>query len=171
VVESETAASTVSSKTSPLTESTPPAANVAQKLTAAEEEALYARGTFRKPVVEQMKSEAPRNEAGEMTCPTCFEVMPEKITKPTKKGAVERRGFDIDHFNKTWAERVSEMKQRAQETGKAPTRKEVLGEYNRLLRAQCPDCNQGHMFEGVQGVTTQETLPSTSAVKPKEPEQ
>lgn len=32
-----------------------------------------------------------------------------------------------------------------------PTRKEVLDEYNRDVRVQCPECNQGHEFEGVKG--------------------
>lgn len=94
------------------------------------------------------KQEAPRNEAGEMTCPTCRKVIPEKIKIETRKGPVERRGFDMDHFNKTWAQRVREMREQAAATGGKPTRKEVLDEYNRLLRAQCPECNQGHRFEG-----------------------
>ena len=53
-------------------------------------------------------------------------------------------------FNKylhTWAERVDDMKNRTSE----PTRKEVFDEYNRDVRVQCPECNQGHQFEGVEG--------------------
>lgn len=29
--------------------------------------------------------------------------------------------------------------------------KVFLDEYNRDLRVQCPECNQGHKFEGVEG--------------------
>ena len=47
----------------------------------------------------------------------------------------------------TWAERVEDMKAKPVE----PTRKEVLDEYNRDVRVQCPECNQGHKFEGVKG--------------------
>src|SRR5262249_51525676 len=112
---------------------------------------LYARGSFRKSTLETAKQEAPRNEAGEMTCPTCERVMPERITIETKKGPVERRGFDLDHFQKTWAQRVKEMREQAAATGREPSRKEVLDEYNKLVRAQCPECNQGHQFEGQPG--------------------
>lgn len=33
----------------------------------------------------------------------------------------------------------------------APTRKQVLDIFNEDVRVQCPECNQGHMFEGVKG--------------------
>ena len=36
---------------------------------------LFARGKFRKPVIEQAVSEAPVNDKGQMTCPTCNEVI------------------------------------------------------------------------------------------------
>jgi hypothetical protein len=113
------------------------------------DDALYARGSFRKKVVEGAAEGAPRNAEGEMLCPTCRRVMPEQIVVETKRGPVVRRGFDLDHFPETWAERVRRMMTRPS----PPTRKEVLDEYNRWLRAQCPECNQGHQFEGVPGLT------------------
>lgn len=109
---------------------------------------LYDRGSFRKSAVEKAKKEAPRNENGEMICPTCGKVMHEKITIQTKNGPVTRRGFDLDHYPLTWNERVNRMKSWATQ----PTRKTVLDVYNKCLRAQCPECNQGHAFEGIKGV-------------------
>ena len=72
---------------------------------------------------------------------------PDKITVQTKKGPIDRRGFDLDHYPDTWAERVKEM----QKLDPPPTRKEVLDEFNRRVRVQCPVCNQSHEFEGVPG--------------------
>ncbi|MBX7136249.1 MAG: hypothetical protein K1X67_26560, partial [Fimbriimonadaceae bacterium] len=123
---------------------------------------LFERGTFRVGTVKTVVEEAPRNEAGEMLCPTCREVMPETIQIMTKNGPRERRGFDIDHFWKTWSDRVNAMKKHAIETGVWPTRKAVLDEYNRNVRAQCPPCNQGHQFEGPTLLFPQpSTLPAT----------
>lgn len=59
----------------------------------------------------------------------------------------DRIGYDLDHYPTTWSERVQAMK--AQPT--APTRKQVLDIFNEDVRVQCPECNQGHMFEGVKG--------------------
>jgi hypothetical protein len=99
--------------------------------------------------------------------------MPEKITIETKRGPVERRGFDIDHFMKTWAQRVKEMKEQAAATGRHPTRKEVLDEYNKMLRGQCPECNQGHKFEGTPGPVPSlpEPPPTSPTAGPKKAEQ
>jgi RHS repeat-associated protein len=133
-------------------------------------DALYARSSFRKSTLEHAKGEAARNQAGEMTCPTCEKVMPEKITVETKKGPVDRRGFDMDHFNKTWAQRVKEMRDNAAATGREPSRKEVLDEYNRLLRAQCPKCNQSHQFEGQPAVTPPTATPPRPQPPTAEPE-
>lgn len=104
---------------------------------------LYARGKFRKPTHEKMKAEAPRDADGDMICPTCGKKMPETITRNGRS----RVGYDGDHYPTTWNERVQEMKK----WPTAPTRKQVLDIYNQDVRAQCPDCNQGHRFEGVKG--------------------
>ena len=39
---------------------------------------------------------APKNANGEMICPTCGEVIPEKITVMTKNGERTRVGYDLD---------------------------------------------------------------------------
>ena len=104
---------------------------------------LYARGKYRKSTHEKMKAEAPRDADGNMICPTCGKKIPETITQNGRK----RVGYDGDHYPTTWSERVQEMKK----WPTAPTRKQVLDIYNQDVRAQCPNCNQGHMFEGVKG--------------------
>ena len=104
---------------------------------------LYARGKFRKSTHEKMKAEAPRDADGNMICPTCGKKIPNVITKNGRT----RIGYDGDHYPTTWSERVKAMK--AQPT--APTRKQVLDIFNEDVRVQCPECNQGHMFEGVKG--------------------
>lgn len=38
-----------------------------------------------------------------------------------------------------------------QASGKSYTRKQVLDEYNSDLRVQCPPCNEGHEYEGIEG--------------------
>lgn len=108
---------------------------------------LFGRPKFRKATIEKAVAEAPRNSSGSMICPTCGEVIPEKIVINTKNGPRERVGYDLDHYPVTWAERVDTM--RAFDT--PPTRKEVLDEYNSNVRVQCPTCNQSHKFEGVKG--------------------
>jgi RHS repeat-associated protein len=109
---------------------------------------LYDRPSgFRKSTLEGVEEQAPRSQQGEMICPTCGEVMPETITVETRNGPIQRRGYDVDHYPLTWSERVGEMKE--QEI--PPTRKEVIDEYNRDVRAQCPGCNQGHKYEGIEG--------------------
>ena len=104
---------------------------------------LYARGKYRKSMHEKMKAEAPRDADGNMICPTCGKKIPETITQNGRT----RVGYDGDHYPTTWSERVQEMKK----WPTAPTRKQVLDIYNQDVRAQCPNCNQGHMFEGVKG--------------------
>ena len=104
---------------------------------------LYARGKYRKSTHEKMKAEAPRDADGNMICPTCGKKIPETITQNGRT----RVGYDGDHYPTTWSERVQEMKK----WPTAPTRKQVLDIYNQDVRAQCPNCNQGHMFEGVKG--------------------
>lgn len=84
---------------------------------------------------------------GEMICPTCGKVIPEKIQIQTKNGVKFRIGYDLDHYPSTWSERIKMLK--AQTT--PPTRKTVLDTYNKDVRVQCPVCNQGHKFEGVKG--------------------
>ena len=82
-----------------------------------------------------------------MICPTCGKDIPDSITINTKKGPLNRIGYDLDHYPDTWAERVASMK-----VGEVkPTRKEVLDEYNKRLRVQCHPCNISHAFEGVEG--------------------
>ena len=108
---------------------------------------LYRRSGFRKSTNEKAVREAPRNEYGEMICPTCGKAIPEKITIQTKNGPKIRRGYDLDHYPSTWNERVNNMKMRATQ----PSRKEVLDIYNESVRVQCPKCNQGHRFEGIKG--------------------
>ncbi|MCB2309241.1 HNH/ENDO VII family nuclease [Clostridium estertheticum] len=108
---------------------------------------LYKRGSFRKSERTKAKKNAPININGEMICPTCAEVIPDTIIQNTIKGPRKRVGYDLDHFPQTWAERVEVLKQK----DIPPTRKDVLDEYNRDIRVQCPDCNQGHKFEGIEG--------------------
>ena len=106
---------------------------------------LYKRGGFRKSTHEKALLEAPRNQNGEMICPTCGKKIQNQITQQTKNGLRNRRGYDLDHYPTTWNERVKKME--AQTV--PPTRKEVLNIYNEDVRVQCPDCNQSHKFEGV----------------------
>lgn len=102
---------------------------------------------FRKSARRKALENAPRNAQGEMVCSTCGEVIPEKIARQTKIGPQERVGYDLDHYPDTLVERIDEMKSREVK----PTRDEVLDEYNRDLRVQCPPCNVGHKYEGVEG--------------------
>ena len=111
------------------------------------DDGLYNRGSFRKSTNQRAIEEAPKNADGQMICTTCGDDIPEVITQQTKNGPRQRRGHDLDHYPETWSERVNRMKQ--QET--PPTRKEVLDEFNKDIRAQCPECNQGHQFEGIEG--------------------
>lgn len=112
------------------------------------EDVLYKRPSgFRKSTHETMRENGPKNAEGEMICPTCGRNMSDTITVETKNGSVKRRGYDGDHYPTTWAERVRDMQSREVK----PTRKEVLDEYNRDVRAQCPPCNQGHRYEGKPG--------------------
>jgi hypothetical protein len=111
------------------------------------DDALFARSSFRRSTIEEAVDAAPRNSSGEMICPACGEVIPEAIEMQTKNGPVTRRGFDLDHYPTTWAERVEQLKQLL----RRPTRQEVLDVYNTDVRVQCPTCNQGHGFEGIAG--------------------
>jgi uncharacterized Zn finger protein (UPF0148 family) len=111
-------------------------------------EPLYKWGSWRQKTFEEAESVAPRNEQGEMICPTCGKVIPKKVIQETKKGSIERRGYDLDHYPDTWAERKAKL----QETNPPPTRKQVLDEFNRDVRVQCPACNQRHEFEGKPGI-------------------
>jgi RHS repeat-associated protein len=122
-----------------------PAKNPTKSACPAEPQRLYKRGSFRRGAVTQAVNEAPVNAQGQMICPTCSEVIPETITIQTKNGPKVRRGFDLDHYPDTWAERVARMK----DLPEPPTRSDVLNEYNSRLRVQCPACNQSHRFEGI----------------------
>jgi hypothetical protein len=115
--------------------------------TATQPGSLYSRGTFRVGTVEQALGEAPINTAGQIVCPTCEEVIPPTIQVQTVNGLVTRRGFDLDHFPTTWSQRVQAMQQQSA----PPTRQQVLDAYNQAVRVQCPECNQGHQFEGQPG--------------------
>ncbi|MBQ3545168.1 MAG: filamentous hemagglutinin [Lachnospiraceae bacterium] len=111
------------------------------------DDALYARCSFRKKSIAKAESEAPRDSDGNMICPTCGKVIPKSIIIDTKNGPMTRRGYDLDHYPLTWDERKKIMKA----SGIRYTRKQVLDEYNSDLRVQCPPCNQGHLYEGVEG--------------------
>ena len=111
------------------------------------DDSLFKRGSFRKATKENAVANAPRDADGNMICPTCGEVIPEKITQNTKNGARTRVGYDLDHYPETWNERVKKMKT----SGHAYTRKEVLDRYNEDIRVLCPPCNEGHKFEGIEG--------------------
>ena len=111
------------------------------------EEKLYKRSSFRKSTRKIAEKNAPRNSNGEMICPTCGKVIPEKIQVQTKNGIKTRVGYDLDHYPTTWAERVENMKS----SGIKYTRKDVLDCYNSNVRCQCPECNQKHIFEGIKG--------------------
>lgn len=92
--------------------------------------------------------EASRNaNGGDLRCTTCGDDVSQPITIETKNGPVQRRGYDLDHFPETWAERVEAMKQLPER----PSRQQVLDVFNTDVRVQCPPCNQGHEFEGVWG--------------------
>ncbi len=102
----------------------------------------------RKQVEEKnSRKNAPRNSNGEMICPTCGKVIPEKIQVQTKNGIKTRVGYDLDHYPTIWAERAENMKS----SGMKYTRKDVLDCYNSNVRCQCPECNQKHIFKGIKG--------------------
>lgn len=111
------------------------------------DESLYNRGSWRTGTRTDAEANAPRNENGDMICPTCGDDIPDVIVRETRNGPQERVGYDLDHYPDTWADRVDEMQTR----DVPPARTEVLDEYNRDVRVQCPGCNQGHQFEGVEG--------------------
>ena len=111
-------------------------------------DSLFARGKFRKSARDKAVAEAPRDSHGNMICPTCGEIIPPKIIQNTKNGPRSRVGYDLDHYPVTWNERKNKMKASEQNY----TRKQVLDEYNKDLRVQCPPCNEGHQYEGVNGV-------------------
>ena len=69
------------------------------------DDALYARGNFRKKAVTKAEADAPRDSDGNMICSTCGKVIPESITINTKNGPMTRRGYDLDHYSLTWDER------------------------------------------------------------------
>ncbi len=77
----------------------------------------------------------------------CMSGFGKKIPETITQNGRTRVGYDGDHYPTTWSERVQEMKK----WPTASTRKQVLDIYNQDVRAQCPNCNQGHMFEGVKG--------------------
>ena len=77
----------------PTTTDSAPAAPDAGPTSSTEEDKLYSRGGFRKKAVEDAEAAAPRNKDGEMICPTCGKVIPEKVTVDTKNGPVERGVF------------------------------------------------------------------------------
>ncbi len=107
---------------------------------------LFARSSFRKSTHEAAK-EVARDASGKMICETCGDDIPDKISIETKNGPVQRVGYDLDHYPKTWAGRVRNfVEQRV-----PPTRAEVLEEYNKDVRALCPSCNVSHKWEGVPG--------------------
>ena len=108
---------------------------------------LYKRAAFRKSTHEKALREAPKNQNGEMICPTCGKKIQSKIIQQTKNGPRIRKGYDLDHYPTTWNERVQKMKTRAVQ----PSRSEVLDIFNEDVRVQCPKCNQGHQFEGIKG--------------------
>ena len=125
------------------TDSTPAAATGS----ADEPQKLYNRPGWRKNTVTNALNNAPTNEEGATICPTCGDPIQDIIEVQTKNGPVTRRGFDLDHFPDTWAERVKQL----QEQSDAPTRREVLDEYNLRVRVQCPSCNVSHRYEGIPG--------------------
>jgi hypothetical protein len=108
---------------------------------------LYDRPGFRKSTNAKAVENAPTNADGVKICETCGRPIEEPITIDTKNGPVTRRGYDLDHYPKTWAERVSEFKARAE----PPSRAEVIDAYNQDVRPLCPPCNVGHEWEGVPG--------------------
>jgi hypothetical protein len=94
------------------------------------------RPKFRKATIEQAFAEAPGTWGGK-ACPTCGT----RVGAGTiERGGVIRRDFDIDHTGKTWADRVKAMPDDI-------SRKAVIDAYQEGVRVQCPDCNQGHLYE------------------------
>ncbi len=93
------------------------------------------RPKFRKKTIENALKDAPDGADGVKICPTCG-------TKMTGEKVNGKRDFDVDHHTKTWAQRKKEL-------AKKPNlnRKEVIDEYQKDVRAQCPRCNRGHKYE------------------------
>ena len=123
------------------------AADLNEHLVNTSTQGLYNRGSWRKSTIVDAEAQAKAANNGDLLCATCGKDVSEKIIVETRNGPIERRGYDLDHYPETWEKRVENMKSRPVE----PTRKDVLDEYNRDVRVQCPGCNQGHEFEGVKG--------------------
>jgi hypothetical protein len=103
---------------------------------------LWERGSFRTSTHTNAVSQF-SDEAGTLRC-LCGEEIPATITVTRKGQAVQRIGYDLDHFNPTWVERVRRMQQLP-----IPVRRKlVLDVYNQDVRPLCPQCNQSHTFEG-----------------------
>lgn len=97
--------------------------------------AIEPRPKFRKSTIENAKNNAKHNPDGTMDCPTCE-------TKITGGKVNNKRDFDVDH-KPTWNSRKKAMR----EVDPPLTRKEVVDEYQRNVRIQCPECNRSHKFE------------------------
>jgi RHS repeat-associated protein len=74
------------------------------------------------------------SKPGTKQCPTCSKELTGK-----KDPETGRRDYDLDHTGKTWADRKKDLK--------GASRAEVIDEYQREVRTQCPHCNRGHKFE------------------------
>ena len=88
--------------------------------------ALEPRPKFRKKTVENALKDAPESADGSKICPTCGK----KITGEKVGG---KRDFDVDHTKKTWAQRKKVLADKPN-----LTHKEVIEEYQKDVRAQCP---------------------------------
>ncbi len=126
----------------------------------ATETALYSRTSWGRNVRSEVQAVAPRNIRGEQLCDTCGTVIPERITVQTKNGPQGRVGGQLDHIP-TLADRKRVWREGVHIRGEAPpSRAEVRKNYNdvKLLRELCPECNQGHKFENMEGVFRRRAL-------------
>jgi RHS repeat-associated protein len=112
-----------------------------------DDEEIYARGSWRKSTLVNAEKASRLANDGKLLCSTCGKDVSEKITIETKNGPQKRRGYDLDHYPITWAERITDMKNWSVKA----IRKDVIDEYNKKVRVQCPECNQSHQFEGIKG--------------------
>lgn len=100
--------------------------------------AARTRPSFRRGTERDALASAPRAPDGGAMCPGCGTSI--------GRGQIEfggrlRRDFDLDHYGRTWAERIREMSPDI-------SRPEVIDEYQEMVRATCPICNQSHILEG-----------------------
>lgn len=108
---------------------------------------LYSRPAWRKTTLARAESASRLANDGELLCATCGIGVSQPISVQTRLGQIVRRGYDLDHFPDTLAERIRRFKNQPI----PPTRPEFIEEFQLRVRVQCPTCNQSHRWEGIRG--------------------